>query len=233
MKNLKPSISKDEKLLIDFCNVKEWNPDTILDLKIKTKAGYEKYLIDIDSEDDLIPENRKVRNCSTRHDTQHTYCLIENDRSKILQSKIPETFVLPSQPEFQKLYKYLQKSQEVYRKFLDSCIKGHLDLPYLNNLITNIENPKPMFITNPKTFSGKVKKREQESIKWNPIVYLMAHGKCIEDTIEFSYPFLFPLVYDLASTPALRNCSGFLANCIFYSLLPPTCTTPFYHFLGN
>jgi len=177
MGNSNPSVKKDESLLIDFCNVKKWDLSTILSL-------YEKYSIQKDSEDDLIQKEYKIRDCNTRHDSQHTYCLIENNRSKNLQNHSPETFVLPSQIEFQKLYEYLEQSQTKYRRFLDSCIKGNLDLADLNNLIRNINTSEPMFFDNPKQFSRKIKKREREFIKWNPVIYLMGNGKCIEDAIE-------------------------------------------------
>ena len=167
----------ESMLLIDFCNVRQWDLKTISELM-------EKYQIqqNYDGPKDIII------NCKTRHDKQHFYVLIENDQAKILQQHIPESFILPSQPEFQQLWKYLRKSQDEYKGFLDSCIKGNLDLSYLNRLIAEIKTPEPMFFP---VLPVKPKKRKKELVKWNPVLRLLDHGDCIEDAINLEIIHVF------------------------------------------
>ncbi|HUV58527.1 MAG TPA: hypothetical protein VMW09_00250 [Desulfatiglandales bacterium] len=165
---------KDRKpprlLLIDFCNIKQWDIETISKLdETQLQQGS-------DSEPNDI-----IINCKTRHDRQHKYMLVENDGAKILQEHIPETFILPSQPEFQKLWEYLKKSQNEYRSFLESCIKGDLNLLYLNKLIKNVKDPEPAFFP---MYLSAARKTEMNLLKWNPVLRLMNRGEYIEDTID-------------------------------------------------
>ncbi|GAH33823.1 unnamed protein product [marine sediment metagenome] len=156
--------------LIDFCNIKEWDIETISGL----------YKSQLEQGSDSGP-NDIISNCKTRHDKQHKYILVENEQAKTLQEHIPETFILPSQPEFQKLWDCLKKSQDEYRGFLDSCIKGDLDLSYLNKLIKDVRDPEPAFFP---MYLASAKKEEMELLKWNPMFRIMNHGECIEDTID-------------------------------------------------
>ena len=156
-------------LLLDFCSIKKWDLESISKL-------YEDYPI---QQHQGEPKG-VVANCQTRND-KHQYILVENDRTKKLPKHDPDVFVIPSQPEFKNLWKYLKKSQIEYRKFLDSCIKGEFDLSYLNKLMRDVKNPEPAFFH--LDFSNR-KKKKAELLKWNPVLRLMGNGECIEDYID-------------------------------------------------
>jgi len=157
-------------LLIDFCNIKKWDIKTISEL----------YETQLEQGSDSGP-NDIIINCKTRHDRQHKYILVENDQAKTLQEHIPETFILPSQPEFQKLWEYLEKSQNEYRGFLDACIKDDLDLAYLNKLIKDVKDPDAAFFP---MYLPSARKTEMDQLKWNPMLRLMNRGEYIEDAID-------------------------------------------------
>jgi hypothetical protein len=176
----KETRKKHDLLLLDFCNVKKWELETIAELyEVQLpESQVPKYRIQRDRNGE--PKDIII-NCKTRHDRQHKYVLVENDLAKTLQKHIPESYILPSQLEFQNLWKYLKKSQVEYRRFLDSCINGKLDLSYLNRLLQNVETAEPAFFS---MCLAKPKKKEVELLKWNPMLRLMSHGECIEDAIE-------------------------------------------------
>jgi len=122
-------------LLVDFCNVKEWNLKAIEELYrsyaiVHTKQG---------------KKRRWETFCKTKHSNRRYYFSFDSipaDESVILSKRDRS----PSHPEYGELWRMLEKSQEKYRLFLDHCVDGSPDLEYINKLASGM---KIRFAKNP------------------------------------------------------------------------------------
>jgi hypothetical protein len=219
-----------QMLLIDFCSIKQWDLRAISELM-------EKYQIQRDGQGEL---KDIIINCKTRHDNQHNYILVENNRAKTLQQRIPQRFIIPSQPEFQNLWKYLIKSQSSYKAFLNQCMKGYLDLIFLNNLLLGIRRDQYSFDTSGKrkldfgynigglkhskpcffpTDLYKAKNKKKSLLEWNPVLRLMDHGDCIEDAIDLEIINIF-LAQRGEEFSKVKRCHYLKCNAYFIAARP-------------
>jgi hypothetical protein len=150
---------ENERLLfIEFCNVTDWRHTNILDIQIwhdifysvaGRKRGFEFYCI---SKQD--PKKRK-------------FALIEDKKvlneKKKFESGLPgssEPFcVLPSEKESEKLWEYLQTSQNKFKLFLDHCSQGSFDLKFINDILGDFLTIGIQFDTSEKTWSPALKHR--------------------------------------------------------------------------
>jgi hypothetical protein len=127
-------------LLIDFCNVKEWNLKAIEEL-------YRSYAI-------VHTKQGKKRSwetyCRTKYSKKKYYFSVDNvaaDRSEAFNKR----YRLPSHSKYKELWRMLERSQKKYRLFLDQCIDGRLDLEHINKLASGmkirfVENPRSPFL---------------------------------------------------------------------------------------
>jgi hypothetical protein len=146
--------SKEYKrlLVIDFCNVTKWRHTNILDIQIwhdifysvaGRKRGFEFYCI---SKQD--PKGRK-------------FALIEDrkviDEKKKFESKLPGKFcVLPSEKESEKLWEYLQTSQNKFKLFLDRCLEGNLCIEFMNEAVNNFNTVGLKFNQSANTWNSTI-----------------------------------------------------------------------------
>jgi hypothetical protein len=127
-------------LLLDFCNIQDWSIEKISGL-------YDKYKI---NNDPMSRAYSKGLFCKTKHKEEYRYYFIGD----ILTDLDPighKYYISPDRPEYDELWKMLQKSQSEYRAFLDKCIKGKLNIEYINTLSEGVSirfsnNPENIFL---------------------------------------------------------------------------------------
>lgn len=111
-----------ELLLLDFCNISEWNAEAISNL-------YKKYsIIHTKTGEELGSENF----CSTKHKPKWRYYFRDEDVDFSLGPKTNEFYFSPSRSEFDEVFLMLEGSQSEYRVFLESCIADRFDLQFIN-----------------------------------------------------------------------------------------------------
>jgi hypothetical protein len=111
-----------ELLLLDFCNISEWNAEAISNL-------YKKYsIIHTKTGEELGSENF----CSTKHKPKWRYYFRDEDVDFSLGPKTNEFYFSPSRSEFDEVFLMLEGSQSEYRVFLESCIGDRFDLQFIN-----------------------------------------------------------------------------------------------------
>jgi hypothetical protein len=167
----------EEMLILDFCNIRTWTPPDLFSL-------YQKHLIRHDDRQDNegeLEENVEGY-CRTKHDQEHNYALNENDISRSLQKHFPEKYILPSQPEYNRLWDFLRKSQEHYREFLDKCASGILDVTILNNSLREMKEIHPIFF--PSFGTDILNRQAKKTMRWNPILSLFEKTCILEDAID-------------------------------------------------
>jgi hypothetical protein len=127
-------------LLLDFCNIQEWSVKKISWL-------YDKYKIIHTAEG---RKQGKELFCFTKHEEKGRYYFLED--IPLFLGEITRKFCFPpSHPKSKNLWEMLKKSQHEYRAFLDQCIKGRLNIEYINNLSEGVSirftnNPKNKFL---------------------------------------------------------------------------------------
>ena len=164
----KPSLS----LLIDFCNIKTWDVNTLLELYQKHRIGI--LLADLDEQDGFDFEGWLI--CRTALDEEHYYLLTDDPDLRGMISQ-DDDFVLPSEPRFISLWGMLKKSQKPYIEFLENCVsKKDLDISFIKRAISVFASEQ-WFIT------------RNTSRKWDPFVY---HGHHIDYAEGSLSPSLFP-----------------------------------------
>ncbi len=151
--NKKIDAIRDRFLLLEFCNIEEWNCQDLLKLQEKygiifTKAGrkrgYDKCQIALYDAD------------------RRWFYLVDNEEARNNQAELSrEIVVLPSDPKFKLLFDYLQRSQNLFRGFLDKCEKGNLDITFLNDLIERFSRHMVFRLEAGETENG-------HKNEWNP-----------------------------------------------------------------
>jgi hypothetical protein len=81
----------------------------------------------------------------TRPDPYQRYFFIADKRPGAYERERPETFVRLGFASHEELWVFLLKSQAEYRKFLDKCVQGDLDLDFLNSIQTEISRRPTRF----------------------------------------------------------------------------------------
>jgi len=127
-------------LLLDFCNIQEWSVE-------KLSGLYDKYRI---IHAPMSLEYSSEPYCKTKHKEECRYYFVE-DILKDLDLIGHKHYISPGRPEYDELWKMLEKSQFEYRSFLDECIKGKLNIEYINTLSEEVSicftnNPQNIFL---------------------------------------------------------------------------------------
>ena len=148
-KKIKPSLN----LLIDFCNIKLWDVKALLELHKTHEIGY------VSGDFGKGPWSI---HCRARLDKSRCFCLTEDDNSRARHEEFPDSYILPSQPQFNELFELLKVSQNRYKKFLNKMmIKMDLDESFIQGTINVFENVKWSCI--------------KTNNKWKPIVDYQPH----------------------------------------------------------
>jgi hypothetical protein len=174
-------------LFLDFCNIENWNVDKITNL-------YECYRI-IHTKDG---ENRGWEvYCKTKHKEKRFY--FESAGNTKFMKDFPGYAISPSDPNFIELWKMLKRSQNECRSFLDNCIKGKLDLKFINNSSNRIF--KHSLNNNPIQFI------ENLNGLWMPnISYTMQYLPDLESYVEWEVINLFLNRVKPLNIDHLRKC---------------------------
>ena len=162
-------------LLLDFVNHKGWS--------ISTLAGfYQKHRIYYS----VAGGKRGWEDRARVRGDERFWCLTDEavEISKDLKKVAPDYFVSPDEGEkWSDLWKRLEGLQGEYRLFLDKCIKGELDLGFLNNRIQQV-----------RASSGLDFELVADVNPWTPFTFWRFYEGTLEDAIEtrgLIRPFLY------------------------------------------
>lgn len=172
-------------ILIDFCNIKEWTVDAIGGIYRRhgvkhtmqgDKDGVESFAV-------------------SRHIPGMFFHFDNLDRDRVVLDKqtenMPEDIAegwrsfwpFPGDEGFDRIFDALAKSQTEYRAFLDECIRGNLDLNFVNSRIALFNEEKRNYDI----------KFEPGNTTWTPNLWLFPQSICsIEEYID-TYGIIFPL----------------------------------------
>ena len=121
---------KNKLFIVDFCNLKGFSHEKILNLQKKYNVFHT-----IDGRD----RGYNVE-CIPKHSQERKYWLLIEDEDAIkLKSDFENLFVLPSEDTEEDLFKILRISQKKYKDFIDKCVQEDFDLNFLLNIMEDLK----------------------------------------------------------------------------------------------
>lgn len=129
---------KDKLFVIDFCNLKdeEFNNTNILDLQKKYDVFYREEHRKRGYSDSCFPGKDIDEYGRPRH---HWMLVEDGEEIAIFKKEFGDLVVLPSEDHHTKLFDFLKSSQTIYKKFLNRCEKGDLDINFLKELDARLQ----------------------------------------------------------------------------------------------
>lgn len=172
-------------ILIDFVNVQHWTVEAIAGI-------YRRYGVKHTGQGDADGYESFV---SSRNIPDINFNVDNLDRGKsILEQQVGglhdagamsfrSHWLFPGDDGFARIFDALAKSQEEYRGFLDECIRGNMDLNFVNSRIS---------LLNQDTRGYDIKFQPGDTT-WTPNLWLFPHSiRSIEEYID-TYGIIFPL----------------------------------------
>ncbi len=167
--------SQGKLFVIDFCNLKEFSHEYILDLQ-------KKYSVIHTKEDEK--RGYSIACCSI-HDERnpgtpdHRWILI-NKRELKMFPKHSGFEILPSEDDQGQLFIFLKRSQAKYKNFLTKCIDGNFDLKFVLDIMEKVK--KGLTLKSIKDWEVSLETKGlylstfESHIDWQ-IINLFLHGK--------------------------------------------------------
>ena len=171
---------KKKSLLLDFCNLDLGKHDRqeLLDLYRKHKVRHPVIRGGGLEREDI---------CCLRQDPKAFYLVEDPHLSQIEQDEKDDTLFLPSHPRYAEwFWPLLENAQDLYRAFLDSCVKGRRDDAFINRLLYDYEGDSF------KAIRGKITVKPQhhgwnfylESYLNDEIIRMFLENRAIFDRIR-------------------------------------------------
>ncbi|MCD6294269.1 MAG: hypothetical protein J7M20_04965, partial [Deltaproteobacteria bacterium] len=153
-------------LILDFCNITEWSPSTVLDLYKKNGVihsrqgahdGFEKYCLSNRGPKSLVFLLVKASEIGP-------WLSEDNEIVSLAKWLRVHCALSPFNDGYSEIWRHLQQSrEEFYAPFLDKCSKGDLDLDFINDILADFQE-----IGFSMAFSGQPDKWDSKSgITWH------------------------------------------------------------------
>ena len=149
--------------VLDFCNIKIGDIDALLDFNKKheicwtiddRKRGYAPY-------------------ASIKHNPGYRYVL---EPSYLHIEGFEKMFIEPGTPEYGKLWESIEITQDEIKRFFYKCMKGKLDIGYINEIGSRLKTERVNFV---------------EGDKWTPLLNLFEAADSINEYIERNILYIF------------------------------------------